>query len=394
MPLVSPEMNFPLVYNAELQLAGRYEHYSDVGSVAKPKIAGAIDFVRGIRLRGSYAQGFKAPNLEQINARVVTRSNTRTDYVRCEADLRARRITSFANCSQAFATSAQRSGNPDLDPETSTTWSAGVVLEPHFLDDSVGRLTFTADYWNIKQKGIVGLFGEGNALINDYLLRTQGQSDPNVIRAAATADEIAAFAGTGLAPAGRVLFVLDQYRNLLPQEVSGIDLGFNWRSPRTSIGRFNLSLNAAYLRKFFLQPSPDIQKLIDARAAGQINAGTTIADAGDLVRQNGKPKWKATGTLTWTLDPFQIGAFTSYTGSVQDTGLIDSAGVPWLIRDRMTFNLYAQVSFGNEAAGKYRVRFGVRNLTDKAPPLSSNGYLGSLYNPYARYWYGNLRVAF
>lgn len=394
VPLVSPDMGVPLVYNAELQLAGRFEHYSDVGSVAKPKIAGAWDIVRGVRLRGSYAQGFKAPNLEQINARVVTRSNTRTDYIRCEADLRAGRITSFANCSQNFATTARRSGNPDLKPETSTTWTVGAVLEPHLLDDAVGRIVITADYWNIRQKGIVGLFGEGNALINDYLQRVQGGNDPNVVRADPTADDIALFAGTGIAPVGRVLYVNDRYVNLLPQEVSGIDLGFNWRFPETAIGRFDLNVNAAYLRKFFLQPSAPIQALIDARAAGTINAGTNIGEAGDLVRRNGKPKWKVSGSLTWSYDRFQIGAFTQHISSVEDTGLIDAAGNPWIVDGRTTANLYAQVELGEKDTGRYRLRIGVRNLTDAKPPLSSDGFLASLYTPYRRYWYTNFRASF
>ena len=394
VPIISPEMHIPLVRAIELQLAGRYEHYSDVGSVAKPKIAGAWDIVRGIRLRGSYAEGFKAPNLEQINATLVTRSNTRTDYVRCEAQLRNKAITSFANCSQGFATTARRSGNPNLKPEESKTWSAGVALEPHFLDTTVGRIAFTADYWHIDQTGIVGLFGEGNALINDYLLRVNGSSDPNVIRAAPTADDTALFAGSGLSPAGRVLYVNDTYVNLLPQQAAGIDLGLNWRLPDFGVGRITLNANAAYLDKFFLQPSPPIQALIDARAAGTINAGTTIADAGNLIRQNGKPQWKVTGSVTWEKGPFQIGGYTQYTGDVDDTGLIDSAGSPWLIDDQMTFNLYGQISVGDRRQGRYRLRIGVRNLTDAGPPLSSNGYLGSLYNPYGRYWYANVRASF
>jgi hypothetical protein len=36
----------------------------------------------------------------------------------------------------------------------------------------------------------------------------------------------------------------------------------------------------------------------------------------------------------------------------------------------------------------------VRNLTDKQPPLATNGFLGSLYTPYSRYWYANLRSTF
>ncbi len=394
VPVVGREMNVPLIRSLEFQLAGRFEHYSDVGSVAKPKIAAAWDVINGIRLRGSYAEGFKAPNLEQINARVVTRSNTRTDFVRCEAQLRTNAITSFANCSQGFAISAQRAGNPDLKPETSNTWSGGIVLEPHFLDSTIGRVTFTADYWKVKQKGIVGIFGEGNALIADYLARTQGSTNPNVVRADPTADETALFAGTGLAPAGRVLFVKDQYVNLLPQEASGVDLGLTWRLPDFGAGRFSFSANAAYLDKFFLEPSPAIQQLLDARAAGTINAGTAIADAGDLVRQNGRPRWKVTGSGTWEYKQFQIGAFTQYTSDLDDTGLIDSAGAAWLIEDQMTYNLYAQVTVGNDREGRYRMRIGVRNLTDESPPLSSNGYLGSVYNPYGRYWYANIRASF
>ncbi len=401
VPLVSPEMNIPLIDRLELQLAVRGEHYSDVGSVAKPKIAGAWDIVPGLRLRGSYAQGFKAPNLEQINATLVTRSNTRTDFIRCEAGVRQpatlngqpnpNYLAAFSSCSQGFATSAQRSGNPDLKPEESETWSVGAVLQPRFLEDSLGRMTFTVDYWNIKQTGIVGLFGEGNALINDYLLRVQGSSDPNVVRAAPTQADIDLFAGTGLTPAGRVLFVRDKYVNLLPQEVSGIDLGFNWQLPDFGAGRITLSANAAYLKKFFLQPSPPIQALLDARAAGTINAATNIADAGDLVRQNGKPKWKANGSLTWAFANFQIGAYTAYVGDVQDTS---TTGINWLVEDQMTFNLYGQVEVGNKSQGKYRLRIGVRNLTDKDPPLTTNGYLGSLYNPYARYWYSSISANF
>lgn len=394
IPLVSPEMNIPLVHRLDVQIAGRFEHYDDVGSVAKPKIAAAWDIVDGLRLRGSYAQGFKAPNLEQVNATVVTRSNTRTDYVRCEARLRKGEIANFTQCTDSFSTSAQRSGNPNLKPEESRAWSAGIVVEPRFLESALGRIILTADYWNIRQTGVVGLFGEGNALINDYLQRVGGGTDPNVVRSAPTADDTTLFAGTGLTPAGRVLFVQDQYRNLLPQEVAGIDLGLSWRLPPTSIGNFTLNLNAAYLDKFFLQPSPEVQALLDARAAGTINAGTIIAEQGNLIRRNGKPKWKASGSLVWNYDKFQIGAYTQYTGDVEDTGLVNATGTRWVIDDQLTFNLYGQVEVGDEASGRYRVRIGVRNLTDKKPPLSSSGYLASLYNPYARYWYANVKVSF
>ncbi|MET0275150.1 MAG: TonB-dependent receptor [Phenylobacterium sp.] len=394
-PIVSPEMGVPFVHNLELQLAGRYEDFSDVGSVAKPKVAGAWDIVDGLRIRGSWAQGFKAPNLEQINATLVTRSNTRTDWIRCEADLRAGRIAAFSNCSRSNSTTARRAGNPDLKPEESETWGLGVVAQPHFVPPEFGSFTFTVDYWNVKQKGIVGLFGEGNALILDYLERVQGRTNANVVRAAPTADDIAAFQGTGLAPVGAVLYVTDQYQNLLPQEVRGLDIGVLWNLNTDRFGDFSLNFNAAHLVKFYRSPSPDIAALIEARAAGTINAGTTITGGGDLIRQNGRPEWKWSASGTWRYEQVTLGLFSQYIGDVDDTGIRDAAGDPWVVDDQITANAYVQYEFANDGwTADTRVRFGVRNLTNETPPLATTGYLGELYQPYSRYWYASVRKSF
>jgi outer membrane receptor protein involved in Fe transport len=395
VPVVSPDMSIPFVRNLEFQLAGRFEDFSDVGSVAKPKVAGAWDIVDGLRIRGSWAQGFKAPNLEQINATLVTRSNTRTDWVRCEADLRARRITSFAGCSRSNATTARRAGNPDLKPEESETWGFGIVAQPKFLPPELGAFTVTVDYWNVKQKGIVGLFGEGNALILDYLERVQGRSNPNVVRAAPTADDVAAFQGTGLAPVGQVLYVNDQYQNLLPQEARGLDIGVIWNLNTDRYGDISVNFNAAHLIKFYRSPSPDIAALIAARSAGTINAGTTITGGGDLIRQNGRPEWKWSASATWRYEQVTVGLFTQYVGDVDDTGIRDAAGDPWVVDDQITANAYVQYQFAGDGwVGDTRVRFGVRNLTDEKPPLATSGYLGELYQPYSRYWYASVRKAF
>jgi outer membrane receptor protein involved in Fe transport len=394
IPVVSPEMNVPFVRNLEFQLAGRYEDFSDVGDVAKPKIAGAWDIFDGLRIRGSWAQGFKAPNLEQLNATLVTRSNTRTDWIRCAADLSAGRITSFSNCSRSQATTARRAGNPDLNPEESETIGAGVVFQPRFVPQQFGNFTFTVDYWNVKQTGIIGLFGEGNALILDYLERTQGRTNPNVVRAAPTADDIAIFQGTGIAPAGQVLYVNDQYQNLLPQEAEGIDIGVIWRLDTDRFGSFDVNFNAAHLLKFYRSPSADIAALLEARAAGTINAGTTITGGGDLIRQNGRPEWKWSASATWRYEQVTLGLFTQYIDDVEDTGIRDAAGIPWTVDSQLTGNVFAQYQFEDGWAGDTRLRVGVRNVTDEKPPLAVNGYLGELYQPYSRYWYVNVRKTF
>lgn len=395
VPLISPEMNVPLIRSLELQLAGRYEHYSDFGSIAKPKIAAAWDLFDGWRIRGSWAQGFRAPNLEQTNATVITRGNTRTDWIRCEADLRAGRIDSFDDCSQGFVTTGRRAGNPDLKPETSTTWTIGTVLQPPAFNTGRLRTTFTMDFWQVKQKGIVGVFGEGNALIADYLARVQGSSDPTVVRLAPTADDIALFAGTGIDPVGRVQYVDDQYRNLEPQTVRGIDFGLNVGLRDTGIGDFTFAANAAYLLKYFRDVPPDIQVLLDARAAGDINIDTIIPEGGSLIRQDGFPKWRASGSLTWKLGQVTTGAFVNYTGSVIDND-ISVGGENLLIKAYTTASLYVQYDFEGGFIDGTQLRVGVRNITNAQPPLDSSafGYMGSLHSPLLRYWYVNVRKTF
>jgi len=386
VPVVSPDMHVPLIHRLDVQLAGRYEHYSDFGSVAKPKVAAAWDLVDGFRIRGSWSQGFRAPNLEQTNTVAYSRLGSNNDYYRCAVDLAKGAIASMANCGRSSSYSIFVSGNPNLKPETSTNWSVGTVIQPKFIPESAGRLTLTADFWSIQQTGIVGQFGPQNALVLDYLLRIQGSSNPNVVRAAANADDVTFFNGSGLAPAGAVTRINDQFVNLLPQTVQGIDLALLY-NVRTGIGKFDFALNGARLTKFSRDTPPAVQELFDARSAGDIDVATPLTDASNLIQQRGKPKWRVTGSLTWSLDGWQVGAFSNYISSVYDTNFLDSNGNPYKLDGQTTYNLYVQYRFKGGILDDTRIRLGARNIFDKQPPITADGYLGSLYSPYGRYLY-------
>ena len=414
VPIVSPEMNIPFVHNLEAQIAGRYEHYSDFGDIAKPKVAVAWDLAEGLRLRGSWAQGFRAPNLEQINASIVTRSNSSTDWAYCEALTRRGAITGLNRCVSPTIASGfpdassvntarirrnvaeQRAGNPNLKPEESETMSFGTVIQPDFTPAHLGDFTITVDWWNVKQEGMVGVFRGQNALTLDYLLRKQGSFNPNVVRAAATPEDIAIFAGTGMQAAGEILYVKDLYDNLQPQEVQGIDLGLMWSLRGTALGDFSANLNVSHLLKYYLEPSPAVQALMDAKAKGDIDAAIAFSgSAGDLIRQGGRPEWKWSASATWRRQNVTVGAYTAYTGSVEQDGLTNTLGEAWTVDSQITANLYGEYEFDNDGLlGGTAVRLGVRNLTDEAPPLASDGYLGTVYQPYGRYWYASIRKSF
>ena len=144
------------------------------------------------------------------------------------------------------------------------------------------------------------LFRSQNALVLDYLLRLQGSSNPNVVRAAVTADDTPVFTGTGLAAAGAVTQINDQFTNLLPQTVRGVDLALLY-NVRTDFGKWDLAINGARLTKFSRETPPGVAALFAARGAGQINAATPLTDASNLIEQRGRPKWRVTGSLTWSL---------------------------------------------------------------------------------------------
>ncbi len=390
VPLVSPDMDVPLVHRLNLQLAGRFEDYTAFGSVAKPKIAASWYPVPWLQVRSAWSQGFRAPGLPQQFERGIQRSNTRTDWIKCEADERAGRIANFDACTRSQSVVSNRSGSETLEPETSDNFTVGAVFVPP-LPSRFGRLTLTADYWEIRQKQLIGLFGDSNALTLDYYLRLNGSSNPNVQRAAPTAQEIADFAGTGIDPVGRVIQVIDDYTNLNPRVVRGIDLGLYWSVDDTEIGDFDIKLNAARTLEFYQTPDSAKAELLAKQASGAIDATIPISGAASLLEQDGRPKWRASATITWRYKDFGLGYFTSYVGPVDDTGASLADGTLWRTSDYVTQNVYGQYSFG-----RTRLRVGVRNIFDKEAPLTDNpyGYNGDLYSNKGRTFYASLRHRF
>lgn len=401
VPLVSPDMHIPLVQNIDLQLAGRYESFDQFGDVTKPKVALSWRPFDFLMFRSAWSEGFRAPNLQQLYETGLQRSNVRTDWVQCEADLRAGRITSFTasacTSGRSLSVVSQRAGSLSLKPEESENTTAGLVFESTFIPRRFGKITFTADWWRIKETSIVGIFGDNNQITLDYLLRTQGSSNPAVHRAAPTAQEIADFQGTGLAPAGAITFVDDNYLNLYPRTVDGLDLGLYYDLSGTPLGDFNFRVNAAHLSKFFQDPSPEAQAILAGKAAGQISSVITVPGAADLIRQFGRPEWRWSSSLTWRKGPWGAGWFASYVGSVEDSDIVRASdGAIWQIDSYLTHNLYVQYTLGEETDRPLRLRVGVRNIGDEKPPLADTnfGYLGDLVEPAGRFFYGGIRKTF
>ena len=115
------------------------------------------------------------------------------------------------------------------------------------------------------------------------------------------------------------------------------------------------------------------------------------------MRDFGRPEWRYTSSLSWRKDEWGAGWFTSYVGDVYDDfNLLSTTREPWIIDDFQTHNLYVQYEAGYDSDTPMRVRLGVRNLLDEAPPLADTnfGFLGELHNPQGRFVYVNVRKTF
>ncbi|MEO6720532.1 MAG: TonB-dependent receptor [Ferruginibacter sp.] len=123
-----------------IDIAARFENYSDFGSVLTGKLATRYKLPGNFNIRGSVSTGFRAPSLAQIHF-----SNTLTSFSGGQL------VQSLIapNTSKI----ARAAGIPDLKEETSVNASLGFSWQP------VKNLTFTIDGYTVKVKDRIVLSG-------------------------------------------------------------------------------------------------------------------------------------------------------------------------------------------------------------------------------------------
>lgn len=402
IPLVSDDMDIPLINELEVQLAARFEEFSDSTSAFVPRAALAWRPVSDILLRGAWSQGFRAPNLIQINDLGTTRSNSVVRAVECVAEIIQGDEDDVPGCG-TVGTIDFREGGSDLEPEDTESINFGVVLTPGFIPG----LTLTADYWRVKQEGIIGIFGNQNALLLDLLLRLQGSSNPFVVRDAPTQDDIDLYAGTGINPAGELQQILNPYRNLDQRTSEGLDFSVMYEFD-TGIGEFDIQLNAARLIGFEQAAGPDADLLFTEltpllEQIPELSVGDVAAlqpfGFGELIELDGRPKWRLSGSVAWEKGPVRVNFFGRYVGEVFDSGAQqDDTAEFFPVDDWFTLNFGISYSIDDtgSAIDGTRLRFGVNNIFDEDPPLAdeSFGFYGSLHSGRGRQFSFDIRKNF
>ena len=114
-----------------VQVAGRYENYSDFGSAVNGKLSARFEPIRGVAVRGNVATGFRAPSLQQQFFAAAATNNINGTLVDA--------VTLPVGNPVALALGAK-----PLEAETSVSFSGGVVLNP------LPAFSLTVDYYQIE----------------------------------------------------------------------------------------------------------------------------------------------------------------------------------------------------------------------------------------------------
>jgi iron complex outermembrane receptor protein len=142
LPLIGDPGNARAAPRLDLDVAGRYERYSDFGDTFNPTVRVQWVPAQTLKLRVSWGRSFRAPTLDNL---YDTSGNISGSIVL--ADPRSPTGRSLVLVEQG--------SNAGLKQETASTWTAGIDFAPDFLTGSTLSLTYySIDYRNrIAQPG-------------------------------------------------------------------------------------------------------------------------------------------------------------------------------------------------------------------------------------------------
>ncbi|WP_243455816.1 TonB-dependent receptor [Sphingosinicella sp. BN140058] len=339
VPIVGADNAVPGLRELSLSLAGRYEHYSDFGSTTNPKIGITWKPANGITVRGSYGTSFRAPTFTEVST-VAGGAGLYYD--------------TLPGPNGNLTGIGIAGGNPDLRPESATTWSAGVEFAPNFAPGLTATLTyFDIDYTDQIQalRGTPGLLT--NPLYTDFVT-----FDPS-------AAEVQALLASGLPinsaiNANLVQFIADGRRqNLGTSLVNGLDFGLYYRRTIGAV-EVDAGVQGTYFTRYDFEAVPE---------AGLADVLGTIAFP---------QKFRSQADIGAKWNAFQARVTWNHLAGYRNTTVTPVQRVS----NYDTIDLF----LGWDVDERFRFSVDVRNLFDEKPPFvdTARGYDPQSSNPIPR----------
>lgn len=324
-----------LAKNLQLDLAGRYEHYTDVSDTETGKAALRYDPLPWLGFRGTISNGFHAPTLAQEYYSSVALSPT------------AARGIIGANSPGALA-----NGATSLKPERSTSATGGIIIEP------VKKLHITADVYqiNLRDQILPGGNVYGDQAIS--ALNANGFQLPS---------EAASWSSASLST--------HWFANVASTRTQGLDITATYPTSLGDYGRIDWDVGINLNRTRLTHQGTDAQgnNLLTAQSIAYITTGYPRSKMIWGGRYN-----SGDGKLTVGLHEIRWGQTTSeltyYTGATNSSALSSTDFLPFRNSPKFVTNL--EVTY--HVMPKLSFTIGGNNLFDKRPSRVPDGnrYLG------------------
>ncbi|PAL22190.1 TonB-dependent siderophore receptor [Sphingopyxis sp. GW247-27LB] len=370
------ELSAPIIDQLELGASGRYDDYSTGQSNFSPKLSLKFTPIPQVAIRGTFSKGFRIPSFNESFGLPTTGYVTRT--VNCTT------FAAFcaAHGNNAYATGnyslgLTQVGNPDLDPEKSTAFTAGVIFEP------IRNVSLTVDFWHIKVKNLITGVTDTSAAEAAYYANNGVVNIPGITVLPGQPDP----AFPNALPV--IGFIQSSFTNQDQQTVSGIDFGARASLPIGSSLTWRTDFDASYMLKYELKTD-----------AGDVLRYDGTLSPCNITSCSGSPKWRATWQNTLEFGDTAV-SLTAYYTKGYDTASIDFGGIkgdcafnaangtsthayldgtPVNCKTKDIWNLDLTVS--QKIGDKFTVYANVLNLLDTKPPFDPDSAYGLFgFNP-------------
>lgn len=353
----------PGVRLLEAGLGYRYSDYASAGGVSSWKAEMVYEPIDTTRLRGSYQRAVRAPSIFELYQPPLA---AYADFAKGEPCSVGSPQRSGANKAEvealcvaqgmpgdllatykAYEIPITDGGNPDLEPERGTTYTAGVVLQPRFQSSYLNDLQLTFDWYQIKVDNAVQYIGATDAVVNCYDPGFNPDLSPDNFWCSTFGRDPVT---------GEITGAQATYWNLASLSTSGIDAQLQW-SFTAGPGRLSVSWFVSWVASYRVQTVP--------RAPVDEFAGTVGGFSGSW------PDWKWNLHLGYAVGGATFGARWRYIDSMEDGGRygFDAPKFDVVVPHYNYFDLEASYEVRAGPFDGLVLRAGLENLTDQDPPI-------------------------